>query len=409
MSVSVRIFINRYSLDKDGKAKVSICVTHNRIKRYYPLDLKLEPDHFDKIITAERRSKKDREIYDLMQAAEVRAKEVVNELPIFTFELFDQRFKKERATIGTVAGAFDNYINELHSFKRYNTAINYTAAKKSIETYKKSLKFADITPTFLKKYEQFMIDEVKSITTVGIYLRCLRTIFNNEKIDRSIYPFGAEKEGKYTIPKGKNIKKALRLQDVHKIANYKPKTPMEEFARDFWILSFQCNGMNIKDILHLKQSDIKGDILKYTRAKTISTKNEVKPIVVSLKPESKEIISRWGNKTIGSKQKDPFVFDILKPDMTPKEVSARVKQTVKNINKYMKRIGEVLEIEGDVKTYAARHSYATILKKAGASIEFISEGLGHSSLATTESYLASFEDEAIHKQTEILTGLKMNA
>ena len=44
-------------------------------------------------------------------------------------------------------------------------------------------------------------------------------------------------------------------------------------------------------------------------------------------------------------------------------------------------------------TYTARHSYATVLKRSGANIAYISESLGHNDLKTTENYLASFEKE----------------
>jgi hypothetical protein len=44
-------------------------------------------------------------------------------------------------------------------------------------------------------------------------------------------------------------------------------------------------------------------------------------------------------------------------------------------------------------TYTARHSFATVLKRSGSNIAFISESLGHSDLKTTKNYLASFETE----------------
>jgi site-specific recombinase XerD len=42
--------------------------------------------------------------------------------------------------------------------------------------------------------------------------------------------------------------------------------------------------------------------------------------------------------------------------------------------------------------YTARHSFATILKKKGHSVELISELLGHSDIKTTQIYLGSFDD-----------------
>ena len=46
-------------------------------------------------------------------------------------------------------------------------------------------------------------------------------------------------------------------------------------------------------------------------------------------------------------------------------------------------------------TYAARHSFASVLKKSGVNIALISEALGHSDLATTQIYLDSFDNEQV--------------
>jgi site-specific recombinase XerD len=69
----------------------------------------------------------------------------------------------------------------------------------------------------------------------------------------------------------------------------------------------------------------------------------------------------------------------------------------------MKTIARTVGINQGVTTYAARHSFATILKKSGASIEFISEALGHSNLKTTQSYLGSFEDDQKKEMAKALT------
>lgn len=44
-------------------------------------------------------------------------------------------------------------------------------------------------------------------------------------------------------------------------------------------------------------------------------------------------------------------------------------------------------------TNFARHSFSTVLKRAGVPIEMISEQLGHSNIKTTQIYLDSFEKE----------------
>ncbi len=46
------------------------------------------------------------------------------------------------------------------------------------------------------------------------------------------------------------------------------------------------------------------------------------------------------------------------------------------INKRMAEIGKQLGF-GNISTYTARHSFATVLKRADANIAYISESLGH--------------------------------
>ena len=68
----------------------------------------------------------------------------------------------------------------------------------------------------------------------------------------------------------------------------------------------------------------------------------------------------------------------------------------------MKKVASDLEIPGKVTTYTARHSFATVLKRSGASTEFISESLGHTSTKTTAAYLASFENDVKRQWAEKL-------
>ncbi|RHF88751.1 hypothetical protein DW653_11640, partial [Phocaeicola plebeius] len=52
--------------------------------------------------------------------------------------------------------------------------------------------------------------------------------------------------------------------------------------------------------------------------------------------------------------------------------------------------------------HCARHSYATVLKRAGVATSIISESLGHSSEKVTQIYLDSFENNQIDKALEFL-------
>jgi integrase/recombinase XerD len=323
-----------------------------------------------------------------------------------------------RETSDSIKYAFAKYIDELKEEKRIGSSIAYEAACISLESFKADLRFADITPSLLRKYESWRLEngvvatkgkrynkkkKGRSITTVGIYLRCLRTIFNRASVDKSLYPFG-EGKNKYSIPKGRNIKKALTLEEISKIFHYNAgERSSFEMARDYWIFIYLCNGLNVKDLCLLKWKNIEGDILIFKREKTKRSKKEEKRIIVSLKPETNAIISKWGQRSLDA---DSYIFPHLEKGMTPEREREIVQQLTKTINKYMKLIAKELEIKKEVMTYFARHSFATILKNAGASVEFISEAWGHSDFAPTKSYLASFETEKIHEATNALTAFQ---
>ena len=80
-----------------------------------------------------------------------------------------------------------------------------------------------------------------------------------------------------------------------------------------------------------------------------------------------------------------------------------VVNTTSLVNKHLKQIAKNIKIDKSLTTYTARHSYATVLKRKGVSVEFISEALGHTDIRTTENYLDSFEDETKKDVAKILT------
>jgi site-specific recombinase XerD len=84
------------------------------------------------------------------------------------------------------------------------------------------------------------------------------------------------------------------------------------------------------------------------------------------------------------------------------EKKLAIQYLTKHCNKRLSKIGKAIGIEG-ISTYTARHSFATVLKRSGANIAYISESLGHNDLKTTENYLASFEKEERIKNASFLT------
>ncbi|KAA6313854.1 Tyrosine recombinase XerC, partial [termite gut metagenome] len=260
--------------------------------------------------------------------------------------------------------------------------------------------FDSITVDWLKKYEKAMLTEGKSYTTISMYIRSMRALFNEAKnaeiIKEAQYPFG---KGKYEVPTGKGRKMALTLQQIKQIITYTDGAEATGHYRDLWFFSYLCNGININDMLKLKYANIDGDEIHFYRSKTLHTSKEKKEIEALITPEMKQIIERWGNP---DRSLNNYVFPFLSGNETPVGQKKRIQDITRRINKHMKKIGDSLGILG-ISTYTARHSFASVLKRSGANIAYISESLGHTDLKTTENYLASFEKEERIKNAAFLT------
>jgi integrase len=111
-----------------------------------------------------------------------------------------------------------------------------------------------------------------------------------------------------------------------------------------------------------------------------------------------QIMARWGNKNKASS----YIFPYLNDANTDAKKNNIIAAIIKRINKHTKRISATLGLP-NITTYTARHTFATVLKRSGANIAYISEALGHSDLKTTENYLASFETEERKKNALLLT------
>ncbi len=310
----------------------------------------------------------------------------------FSIDALDKRLSRGRKE--SLMAALDAKIKTLNEAGQIGTSSTYSCAKKSISKFtSKDLRLSDITVDWLKRYHNHMENETKTTTTIKFYMGCIRVIMNDAKRDGIIteasYPFGEELNGKYEIKTGEGRKLALSLAQIKAVLEYPLNSEIEERSRDLWFFSYLCNGINFNDMLKLKYKDIAGGEIHFTRQKTKRTSKNKKIISATLLPDMKAIIDRWGNKP---RRPDSYIFPFLNDKMDPLTQKMAIQNAIRLVNKKMKQISEALKYD-TISTYTARHSFATVLKRSGANIAFISESLGHTDLRTTENYLASFETE----------------
>ncbi len=408
--VTTATILDKRIQKNDGTYAVKLRVTFNREQKYYPLGKFLTPEQWNELQEEQPKIRELKRLKLHFAGIEKRAIGLIDDMENFSFPAFEKKFNDQPAVMNDVLDAIEKKKEKLAAAGSFNYAESYQSTHKSLTGFlntmhRKKLKYSDITPEWLQQYEDWMRQNESSITTIGIYIRNLRTIINQAieegHFQKEFYPFGKRK---YQIPHGKNVKKALTIEQIKMIVDHVPATEAAKKARDLWLFSYLCNGVNVTDIARLQYQNLSRKHITFIRAKTErSTKSNQKEIVIVRMPEIDALIDKWGVKPA---KPSAYIFDLISSDDSHAVQFAKIKQATKTINKYMKRIGETFNFDLTLTTYTARHSFATVLKRSGAPIEFISESLGHKDLKTTENYLDSFEDDVRESYQKLLLNFK---
>lgn len=408
------VFLDKRRVKNNGKYPIKLVVDYAGERKTYKTKEELTEEDWEKIQSGakikldELKKAKASLSYYIGDKFNNALKEIEKTDKPFSFQLFERYYfgeKQSNKVTFSVFDAIDRKINLLEKAGRIGTAGSCRNLKTSLSSFVDKLNFKDITPEFLLSYEQHMLKNQKSITTVGIYMRELRAIVNEAINDpeHSViidYPFSRNKfDKKYKIPKGRNPKKALSPEEIEKIKTYTAVSDSERRAVDFWLFSYYCNGINVADIARLTYESIDGKFITFRRKKTERTQRDAKYIRAFINEPMKNIIKRWGNKQQNSSD---YIFPILEQGITPAREHQLVTQFSSWLNGYMWSVSKKLELSLNVSMIHARHSFATTLKRNGANNEFIGDSLGHSLVSTTENYLGSFNDDTIEEKAKLL-------
>ena len=401
IKATATLFLDKRRKLNDGKYPLKLTMYFNGEKKRYNTNISVTEEELKKTNSARVKDDKIKDIKIKTDAILAKADKALTELNTFSFEEFENVFFEKNILSKdlSIEVLFKSYIENLERQERVGTVSTYKTTYKSLLGYKSNLKITAVTTEFLEGYEHYMKKAGKSDSTIGIYLRQLRAVFNKAIEDglvkRESYPFK-----KYEIPSSRNVKKALTDEQIKQILEYKPSTEAQQKAVDFWVLSYLCNGMNMGDILHLKKDDVKVGYFSFVRRKTMRTKKKnLIPIKVNLHPMAVEIIDRW--KT--NDDNNPYIFPYLESGLSATTIKNRIHKFIKQTNDSMEQVRLHLGFSEKLGTYVARHSFSTRLMRKGASTQFIKESLGHSNVSVTENYLGDFADDVKKEFSNFLT------
>ncbi len=284
-------------------------------------------------------------------------------------------------------------ITKKTAAKRDGTAKTYRDSLASFSSFRngKDITFDDLNEDIINQYEAWMKNKGLKRNSSSCYLRTFKTLYlkavdmgltDDRDIFRHVFTgFATTTKRAISIDAIKAIRK-LNLKDGSSLA----------FARDMFMLSLYLQGMSFVDIAYLKKSDIRNGQLQYSRKKTGQA------LTVSWEKPMQEIVDAYSHLT----KDTPYLLPVItKQDGTERKQYEKAEH---NVNRNLKKIGEMAGLHIPLTTYVARHSWASIMRDMGNDITVVGKGLGHSDIKTTQIYLSTIDNSTVMRANKRFLG-----
>lgn len=295
----------------------------------------------------------------------------------YTVEELCETFSKEQ-TYKTVFVFMQEQVTKKEQMKRLGTAHTYGNAYRRFKAFREDmdLTFDELSPDMIECYEAWLIDRRLKQNSIRCYLRTLNTLLCKAAAEGLLNNTNLFSHVRLSYVK--TTKRAISEKELKVIANLElPEGSTMALARDIFMFSFYMRGMPFVDIAYLRKTDLRNGMWTYCRRKT----NQC--LMVEWEMAQQKILDHYAHQT----ENGSFLLPIIK-----KEDGTEYKQYQRmqiNINRALKKIGEMAELKMPLTTYVARHTWASVARDMNIPIAIISEGMGHNSIKTTQVYLNS--------------------
>lgn len=393
---------------------VELRVTWQREMRRYGLEIECTEEQWDRTAQRFNNKKKGHTAHNATLGRTLEtASRVVDELVLarrWNWHAFDRWFLHgEVDEVGEllpldVATYLDGIEKEMEDSGRDGNAAVYRDCARTVRRYAmgKPLLFDGLTMEVLYAIDKMMRKGGANDGGISVFMRTLRAAVNRAMKDGLVnpdrYPFATSRTRGYEMKvlKKKKVSRALGDAEMSKFKKF-PFAKYPRLARSVvrFLIIYYARGMNFVDLANLRDTDIHGSRIRYSRQKTV--RRSTKVLSIHFNERLAELFERAGRGTGG------YLLDILRPEhRTSKQQRHRIQKCLKEFNADMKKAAAIVGITGNVTSYVARHTYAMRMKTKGVDIGKISEALGHSSVANTEPYMAQFENPVIDATDELL-------
>lgn len=255
----------------------------------------------------------------------------------------------------------ESYIERLKKEDRASYAQNmgYTL-KYLLECFGENMTLQQFTASTLTIYEKHLRNSGSSDTTINIRMSHLKALLNaavnDGTVEYKIFPFR-----NYKIP-SKSVRdiciSKAELAQLRDVAFNGVSERRHTIARDLFMLSFYCAGINLTDLLDAR---LDGDTITFVRKKTATKKQGEKEVSITIQPEARVIIDKYitdaGTLDFGYHYRDYEQFRSF-------------------VTKSLNRIGEDLGFEKKLMYYSARKTFVQFGTDLGIPLYILEYAIG---------------------------------
>ena len=396
MNATISVVCYKSKTLSNGEYPLMLRICKDGKKKYQSLGISVLPRHWDFTRNKPKPNCPNKEyiqkiILDKQTELQQRVLEFNSEQKEYTTTTL-LNDKNKKFELKTVCQFYQELIEQYKNNDKCGNRLIYKSSYNSLKVFTKNqldIPFSSIDISWLNKYEKWLRSKCNKETTMSLMFSTLRSAYNKaikaKCARKSDYPFDEYKINKFDTKTQKRAIAKTEILKFTKEVDYIGKRQYVQLSKDIFIFSYLCGGINFTDIANLTKANITNGRIHYIRQKT------GKLIKLGISEEAMQIIKKYESESKG------YLFPILNANIhkTPLQKQNRIHKMLGNVNKNLKLIAAQLNVDANMTTYVARHSFASVLKKSGVSIALISEALGHSDLSTTQVYLDSFDNEQI--------------
>lgn len=251
--------------------------------------------------------------------------------------------------------AFDAFckakIKQQKSRDSHGTWKHKNSYLKKVNTFRPSLRFNEITPSFMLDFENYCRGLGNKPTTVWSSIKFITTMINAAIDDKVITdnPKQGYKTEAYKNPERQFLTEE-EIERIEKFASTSKNETLVKVAN--WFLFGCYSGLRYADVKNFSKKKVMNGRLILRTGKSLAD------VSIKLHPKLKAIIEKIS----------PRVF------------------TNQKLNEYLKIVAEKCDIEKNITFHTSRHTNAVYFLNHGGSMETLSKILGHSKIATTSIY-----------------------